>query len=477
MTQLGRHRPNPALSAYRLFLLAPILLIGLACGDDSTAPIDDVPPPEPPPIPAEATAWIESNSVPFDGSRLSLPHDDIQFLRDIVGDARIVSLGENTHGTRDFFEMKARILRFLVEEIGFDAFAIEATWPEANRLDHYVRTGEGDPEVLLSGLYFWTWNTESVLEMIEWMRAHNEAGGDVGFYGFDMQFPGMALHNVIEYFRSADPGQATEAAALVDCLTRHANGPSGLFPDPGYRAQTDAYRTACGTSLDEVRDLLLTNQDAYEAISGEAAFAMAFQSLHVATQYHLTVASDQTRDQFMAENTIWIDERLGPDSRMVLWAHNFHVSKQPGAQGWYLSGKYGDAMVVVGFSHESGWFTAVRQRGSSNLGLGEQALSTPRFTFLRALPRERDRAPFRARFAPPRHQHARQHLAARAALVPCHRLLLRPGRRLSLLVRAAAHRMVRRDDPLRIHAAHDGAARPLPRALLTPAAEHQRGDR
>ena len=73
-----------------------------------------------------------------------------------------MSLGENTHGTRDFFEMKARILRFLVEEMGFDAFAIEATWPESNRLDAYVRTGEGDPAELLSGLYFWTWNTESV---------------------------------------------------------------------------------------------------------------------------------------------------------------------------------------------------------------------------------------------------------------------------------------------------------------------------
>jgi len=80
--------------------------------------------------------------------------DDLEPLRSLVGDARIVSLGEATHGTREFFLMKHRILRFLVERMGFTAFAIEATWPEANRLDRYVRTGDGDPAVLLSGLYF-----------------------------------------------------------------------------------------------------------------------------------------------------------------------------------------------------------------------------------------------------------------------------------------------------------------------------------
>ena len=377
MTSRACRRPVRS-SLLRPLLLVAFLPLAQSCGGDPAAPADEVPPAEPPSIPAEATAWIGSNSVPFDGPHLSLPHTDIAFLREVVGDARIVSLGENTHGTRDFFEMKARILRFLVEEMGFDAFAIEATWPEANRLDQYVRGGEGDPEVLLSGLYFWTWNTESVLEMIEWIRDHNEAGGDVGFYGVDMQYPGMAVHNVVEYFGAVDPDRTPQVSTRVDCLGRYANDPAGLFPDPNYRAQADSYRAACGASLDEVRELLLANRDAYEAVSGEEGFAVALQSLRVAVQYHLSVTGDQTRDESMAENTIWIDERLGPDSRMVLWAHNFHVSKQPGAQGWYMQGKYGDAMVVVGFTHEGGRFTAVHQRGSSYLGLAEHTLGVPR---------------------------------------------------------------------------------------------------
>src|SRR5512147_1133880 len=113
---------------------------------------------------AAAGEWLRGAAVPFGQIDPGDKLDDLEPLRQIVGNARIVSLGEATHGTREFFQMKHRILRFLVERMGFTAFAIEATWPEANRLDRYVRTGEGDPAVLLSGLYFWTWNTDEVLQ-------------------------------------------------------------------------------------------------------------------------------------------------------------------------------------------------------------------------------------------------------------------------------------------------------------------------
>ena len=128
-------RPSPA--------LVLTSMLAAACGSESTSPVVDSGSP-PFVVPAEITARLREEVIPFDGSHLVLPHDDLEPLREIVGHARVVALGENTHGTRDFFEMKARILRFLVEEMGFDAFAIEATWPEANRLNRYVRTGEGD---------------------------------------------------------------------------------------------------------------------------------------------------------------------------------------------------------------------------------------------------------------------------------------------------------------------------------------------
>ncbi len=347
--------PRPTNSGLTSFaLLTAVLILAHGCAEDAVTPTLVLP--DPPPDPT--SAWLDANTHPFGGPHLSLPHDDIEFLRDIVGDARIVSLGEATHGTRDFFEMKARILRFLVEEMDFNTFAIEATWPESRRLDHYVRTGEGDPEVLLSGLYFWTWNTESVLEMIEWMREHNEAGGDVGFHGFDMQFPGMALHNVREYVREVDPEAVETVSSQLECLERFANNPRGRREFRGYENQPDSYRTECAASLEEARELLLANRGGYEAAAGEDAFEVALQSLRVAFQFHLRIAGEQTRDAYMAENTEWISRRVGPEGRMVLWAHNYHVSTTPGAQGSYLRETFGDDMVVVAFSHETGRLTA-----------------------------------------------------------------------------------------------------------------------
>ena len=160
----------------RLALLTAALSLPAGCAEDTgTAPRAPAPiapsPPEPAGVPLDVGPWLDAHAKPFDGTHHSLPHDDIEFLRDVVGDARIVALGENTRGTRDFFELKARILRFLVEEMGFSTFAMQVNWAEARRLNRYVRTGEGDPERLLSGLYRWWWNTESVLAMIAWMRA------------------------------------------------------------------------------------------------------------------------------------------------------------------------------------------------------------------------------------------------------------------------------------------------------------------
>ena len=373
----------------RIFFLVVALGLASSCGEDGTAPTapsPTAPPPAEPAAPAVhpvQTAWIEANSHPFDGSHLSLPNEGIAFLRDIVGDARIVSLGENTHGARDFFEMKARILRFLVEEMGFNTFAIEATWPESRRLDRYVRTGEGDPAKLLAGLYFWTWNTESVLEMIEWMRAHNEAGGDIGFHGFDMQYPGMALHNVREYIREVDPGRTAVVAGQLHCLAIFANTPSGRRPGPQYRDQPEAYRELCGASLDEAREQLLANRKEYEAAAGVDAFEVALQSLRVAFQFHLReshplrIDRARWRDEAMAENTEWISRRIGPEGRMVLWAHNTHVSNWQGTMGSHLRGTFGDDMVIVGFSHEGGGFTAVGAGGSVGPGLQEFELEAP----------------------------------------------------------------------------------------------------
>src|SRR3954470_14494094 len=125
---------------------------------------------------ASQLAWLKANAIEISTVDAGTGFADLQKLKAAVGAARIVSLGEATHGTREIFQMKHRLTEFLAAELGFTIFSIEANMPEAYRLNDYVLSGKGDPKALLQGMYFWTWNTEEVLALIEWMRQFNAAG-------------------------------------------------------------------------------------------------------------------------------------------------------------------------------------------------------------------------------------------------------------------------------------------------------------
>ncbi|MGD8414321.1 MAG: erythromycin esterase family protein, partial [Candidatus Latescibacterota bacterium] len=158
--------------------------------------------------------WLAANAIPFDTPVAGGGFADLEPLEAIVGDARIVGLGEVTHGTREHFQMKHRLVQFLASEMGFTIFSIEASTPEAYRLNDYVLRGEGDPESLIAGMYFWTWNTEEVLAMVEWMRRFNASGrGTIQFTGFDMQTPDVAAGIVVDFLSGVAPGDAKEARA------------------------------------------------------------------------------------------------------------------------------------------------------------------------------------------------------------------------------------------------------------------------
>ena len=178
-----------------------------------------------------AKEWIRTNAIPLKTVEAGQGFDDLRPIGKIVGDARIVALGEATHGTREFFQLKHRMLEFLVREKGFTIFSIEASMPEAYRLNDYVLEGKGDPAVLLKGMYFWTWDTEEVLAMIRWMREYNRtAERKVQFTGFDMQTPTVALEIVGDYLRPRDAALAAHVTALTpDIKKAERSGPQSTF--------------------------------------------------------------------------------------------------------------------------------------------------------------------------------------------------------------------------------------------------------
>src|SRR4029450_5293537 len=160
--------------------------------------------------------------------------EDLRPLKNLVRNARIVALGEGTHGTSEFFRMKHRILEFLATEMGFTIFAIEANMPEAYRVNDFVLTGRGDPKALLKGMYFWTWNTQEVLDMILWMRDFNQSGkGRIEFTGFDMQTPTVAMQIVRDFVAAHDADAVPvvmSATNLTVNATRGFGVATGRFP-------------------------------------------------------------------------------------------------------------------------------------------------------------------------------------------------------------------------------------------------------
>ncbi len=191
-------------------------------------------PAQPAPTP-DQVAWVKARAIPLKTVEAGNGFGDLEPLKALIGDARIVALGECTHGSREVFQMKHRLLEFLASEMGFSIFSIEASTPEAYRVDDFVSRGEGNPAGLIRGMYFWTWSTEEVLDMVRWMRAFNEAGkGHVAFTGFDMQTPDVARTIVVEYLEKVDPEAGAEARKTYEEMPRAASSgfgvATGTFP-------------------------------------------------------------------------------------------------------------------------------------------------------------------------------------------------------------------------------------------------------
>ncbi len=168
----------------------------------------------PRPAPKEVIGWIRQHAVPLATPEAGHGFAELRPIKSIIGNAHLVCLGEATHGTREFFQLKHRLLEFLVSEMGFTVFGIEATMPEAFDVNEYVLTGTGDPTKALAGLYFWTWDTREVLEMIRWMRRYNADPlhkKKVKFYGFDMQSSPRAVKVTLRYLRRVDPRRSDAA--------------------------------------------------------------------------------------------------------------------------------------------------------------------------------------------------------------------------------------------------------------------------
>ena len=300
--------------------------------------------------------------------------------------------------------MKHRILEFLSGSPGFGAFAMEANWPEAEHLDDFIRTGEGEPEALLRALHFWTWRTEEVRDLVLWMRQEHSSGRPLRFTGFDVQFPHAAISRVIAYLETRDADIAERSRAAYQRLTEHWPALDPHAPDRKaelargvdsfrrYQALSTGRRNAGKQAAAEPHRLLasLNDQSREHAEALRAAWVVvrAERSQRFAAEWMgrddrgLARLSSiarivwmsrfgrrdvHGRDEAMAEMVDW----LRGDSRMVLWAHNGHVMNRRPLMGWHLRKRYGRDYVAVGFATSGGSFRARKASHGGPLEAGD----------------------------------------------------------------------------------------------------------
>ncbi|NTX35989.1 erythromycin esterase family protein [Myxococcus sp. CA033] len=321
--------------------------------------------PETTPPSPEVVSWVKQSLVPLTSVEAGHGFADLQPLKPWLTEARIVALGEATHGTREFFQLKHRMLEFLATELGFTVFAIEASFGEALALNEYVLTGKGDPAKGLAGLYFWTWDTEEVLALIRWMRAYNadpRHARKLKFYGVDMQATAASSRAVLDFFAQVDPAFHQRLA-----------GPMAPFLDP--RQGPALRKVETGQVLAGlVADIEARLRQLPPRKASAKAQALVARHARVLGQFAETVvgqlSDDNLRDRAMAENARWILEHEGPEARMVLWAHNGHVAATGRdavtPMGQHLREALGQQLYVFGFAFNQGAFQAVHVPSEPN---------------------------------------------------------------------------------------------------------------
>ncbi|HUM16705.1 MAG TPA: protein-L-isoaspartate(D-aspartate) O-methyltransferase [Candidatus Nitrosotalea sp.] len=300
-------------------------------------------------------------------------------LLDRIGDARIVLLGEATHGSSEFYRMRARITRELIARRGFRAVAVEADWPDAARIDRYVRhlpAASTSGEIAFSRFPTWMWRNREVHEFVEWLRHHNGEVRDptrhVSFHGLDLYSLYASASAVIGYLDQVDPSAASVARRRYGCLTPWERDPATY----GRAALSGRYRTCEGDVIAALRDLLARRLE-YGRRDGERFLDAAQNARLVANAeryyralYYGSTASWNLRDQHMFDTLESLLEFHGPESKIVVWEHNSHVgdaaATEMAARGEHNVGHlcraaHGDAAYLVGFGTDHGTVAAASE--------------------------------------------------------------------------------------------------------------------
>lgn len=300
---------------------------------------------------------------------------DLEPLLERIADARVVLLGEATHGTSEFYRLRARLTRELIQRRGFNFVAVEADWPDAARIDDYVLgTGPRSKLVFTPFTRFptWMWRNQEVVDFTAWLRVRNlerPRAERVGFHGLDLYSMFTSIAAVLAYLDDVDPNAAATARTRYGLLTPWQQDPAAY----GQAVLTGRYRSSETAVIAMLRDMLERRLD-YAQRDGERFFDAAQNARVVANaeryyraMYYGAASSWNLRDAHMFDTLQSLLSFHGATSRGIVWAHNSHVGNALATEmsvrgelnvGQLCRAQFGDAAYVIGFGTDHGTVAA-----------------------------------------------------------------------------------------------------------------------
>lgn len=313
---------------------------------------------------AGQSRWLAARSVPLvhtGPDDVEQASDDLALIDRIIGEAQVVGLGESTHGTREFFTVKHRIIQHLVRQRGFTVFALEANQRAVARIDAWVTGGPGTAAEVLRSV-FAVWNTEEMVALLEWLRAHNAtAPKPVRVVGYDMQDHREPMDSLLAFLSATDPGYGTSVTARTAEYRASASFATPQVPD-SVRAR---WHATAGAIVAEMR----ARRPAWLARAGTAADSARVEAaVHDADLYrqaallNATLASPQ-RDSLMAANLDWVVRGPHRGARTIVWAHDLHVSRGGDARRSMNAGAQMGAYLARAFRLDYRAFSLLTREG------------------------------------------------------------------------------------------------------------------
>ena len=358
---------------YSIFIILSFFFILISCSKENSV-VSEITDPTPRELTGDSLLAFQMDEIahPISGSSYLLPDDELSCLS-VLGNHQFVGLGEATHGTREFFEMKHRVFKYLVEHYGFRVFAIEADMGESYYINQYIQTGEGNAgDIMRDKMHFWTWCTQEVQDLIEWMKDYNLSASDENklyYIGIDCQYFDNSTELVSSYLEQySGKLYARYISCLYELFEVNLGSSSTIqefYESMGankFQAMKDSMSTFYNV-LENHRDELISASNRYEFEIHKQLVKNILYTHEMFGGRYSGIGSENYRDKHMADDAIWAGNFMGSEFKTVVWAHNGHVVRMAyqhtGSMGYYMDQLVGDRYNVIAFSFSKGSFRAV----------------------------------------------------------------------------------------------------------------------